>query len=165
MTKILTENAQQEIEITDDTIRLAERCVDAVCEFEECDFDAEVSITFVDSEEIRALNNEHRGKDAVTDVLSFPILEFDEDGNIINSEFDFDDELVVLGDIVICAKRAKEQAEEYGHSFEREIAFLTVHSMLHLLGYDHVNGGLEQAIMREKEEKILDELGLAVTKV
>lgn len=160
MTKILTENAQQEIEITDDTIRLAERCVDAVCEFEECDFDAEVSITFVDSEEIRALNNEHRGKDAVTDVLSFPILEFDEDGNIINSEFDFDDELVVLGDIVICAKRAKEQAEEYGHSFEREIAFLTVHSMLHLLGYDHEGSENQEQEMFAKQREILKKMGI-----
>ena len=71
----------------------------------------------------------------------------------------------MLGDIVISAERARHQADLYGHSLRREIAFLTVHSMLHLLGYDHVNGGMEQAIMREKEEAILNNLGLAVTKV
>jgi probable rRNA maturation factor len=160
MTEILTENAQQEIEITADTVKLIEACVNAVCEYEECDFDAEVSVTLVDCDEIRALNKEHRGKDAVTDVLSFPILEFDDEGNIIDSDFDFDDELVVLGDIVICAKRAAEQAEEYGHSFEREIAFLTVHSMLHLLGYDHEGSENQEQEMFRRQREILDKMGI-----
>ena len=112
MTEILIENAQQEIEITDDTLKLIEACVKAVCEFEECDFEAEVSVTIVDGDEIRALNKEHREKDSVTDVLSFPILDFDEAGNIIDSDFDFDDELVVLGDIVICAKKEQRSRQK-----------------------------------------------------
>lgn len=160
MTEILIENAQQEIEITDDTLKLIEACVNAVCDFEECDFEAEVSVTVVDSDEIRALNKEHREKDSVTDVLSFPILDFDEAGNIIDSDFDFDDELVVLGDIVICAKRAMEQAEEYGHSFEREIAFLTVHSMLHLLGYDHEGSENQEQEMFCRQREILNKMGI-----
>ena len=160
MTEILIENAQQEIEITDDTLKLIEACVNAVCDFEECDFEAEVSVTVVDSDEIRALNKEHREKDSVTDVLSFPILDFDEAGNIIDSDFDFDDELVVLGDIVICAKRAMEQAEEYGHSFTREVCFLAVHSTLHLIGYDHETSEADEKYMNDTQEKILAKMGL-----
>ena len=74
-------------------------------------------------------------------------------------------EIRVLGDIYISVEQARKQAIEYGHSFLRELSFLTIHGLLHLLGYDHVNGGIEQAIMREKEEKILTQLGLAVNKV
>lgn len=102
----------------------------------------------------------HRNKDSVTDVLSFPMLDFDDEGNIIDYEFDFDDELMVLGDIVICAKRALEQSVEYGHSFMREIAFLTVHSMLHLLGYDHENNTDMEQKMFKRQEEILKEMGI-----
>jgi len=160
MTEILIENAQQEEEISLEHEKLLKSCVEAVLSYEECDFDAEVSITIVDKEEIKALNGEHRQKDSVTDVLSFPILEFDENGDIIDSEFDFDDELVMLGDIVICAKRAREQASEYGHSFERELAFLTVHSMLHLLGYDHEHSDDEEQAMFIRQKEILDKMGI-----
>lgn len=160
MTELYVENAQSEIEITDEIKELIKKSVEAVLEYEECDFSSEVSVTIVDEEEIRNLNNEHRGKDSVTDVLSFPILEFDEDGNILDSEFDFDDDLVVLGDIVICAKRAYDQAEEYGHSYIREFAFLTVHSMLHLLGYDHENNVDMEQIMLKKQEEILNKMGI-----
>lgn len=160
MTELYVENAQTEIEITDEINELIKKSVDAVLEYEECDFSSEVSVTIVDEEEIKALNSEHRGKDAITDVLSFPILEFDEDGNIIDSEYDFDDELVVLGDIVICAKRAYEQAVEYGHSYIREFAFLTVHSMLHLLGYDHEDNINMEQIMFRKQEEILNKMGI-----
>ncbi len=160
MTEILIENDQAEIEIKPEDEELIKRCVLAVLEYEECDFDAEVSITIVDEDEIKALNGEHRQKDSVTDVLSFPILEFDEDGDIIDSEFDFDDELVMLGDIVICAKRASEQASQYGHSFERELAFLTVHSMLHLLGYDHEHSDDEEQEMFLRQKEILDKMGI-----
>ena len=92
-------------------------------------------------------------------MLSFPMLEFDEDG-CADAEFDFDGDLVVLGDIVISMERAKAQAEEYGHSFIREIAFLTAHSMLHLLGYDHVNSAEEEKIMFTKQENILQSMGI-----
>lgn len=160
MTELYIENQQTEIEITDEIKKVLQDAVDKVLESEECNFDAEVSITIVDEEEIKNLNREHRDKDAVTDVLSFPILEFDEDGNIIDSEFDFDEEYVVMGDIVLCAKRALEQSEQYGHSFIREMAFLTVHSMLHLLGYDHEDDEEMQKVMFDKQEKILTEMGI-----
>ena len=117
-------------------------------------------MTITDKNEIRALNREHRNKDSVTDVLSFPMLEFDENGNITDCDYDFDDDYVVLGDIVICAQRAMEQAEEYGHSFVREIAFLTIHSMLHLLGYDHENNTDMEQIMFKKQEEILSQMGI-----
>lgn len=160
MTEILLENEQTQIEIGEEIKSLIKKCADAVLEYEECDFDAEISVSIVDEEEIKELNNEYRNKNSVTDVLSFPMLEFDEDNQIICDEFDFDDENVVLGDIVICAKRAEEQAREYGHSFEREIAFLTVHSMLHLLGYDHEHSeDMEQEMFR-KQKEILDKMGI-----
>lgn len=115
---------------------------------------AEVDVTFVDDEQIRALNFQHRNIDDSTDVLSFPLGE--------NNEYDINPETnaLLLGDIVISTEHAYSQADLYGHTIRREIAFLTVHSMLHLLGYDHVNGGIEEMQMREKEEEILKELGL-----
>lgn len=115
---------------------------------------AEVDVTLVDDEQIKALNTEHRKINDSTDVLSFPLGE--------NGEYDVNPETGAyqLGDIVISVEHAYYQADLYGHSLRREIAFLTVHSMLHLLGYDHVNGGIEEMQMREKEEEILKELGL-----
>ena len=117
-------------------------------------------MTVVDCEEIRELNREHREKDTPTDVLSFPILEFNENGEIVDCDFDFDGEQVMLGDIVLCAERAWTQAEEYGHSFLREIAFLTAHSMRALLGYDHVDDPAGEAVMCEKQEAVLSRLGI-----
>lgn len=120
---------------------------------------AEVDVTLVDDEEIKALNTVHRKIEKSTDVLSFPLGEEGVyDKNPATDAF-------MLGDIVISVDHATAQASLYGHSIEREIAFLTVHSMLHLLGYDHENGGLQKSIMREKEEAILEALGLAVNKV
>ena len=103
------------------------------------------------------LNKEYRNKDSATDVLSFPLGE--------NGEYDIDEDngCKLLGDIVISMERAMEQAELYGHSLQREVAYLTVHSMLHLLGYDHEAGGLEAVRMREKEEAVLIQLGLPRT--
>ena len=120
---------------------------------------AEVDVSFVTDQQIHQINKEFRNIDSATDVLSFPLGE--------NGVYDTNPETgsKMLGDVIISVEHALAQADLYGHGFEREMAFLTVHSVLHLLGYDHVNGGLEQAIMREKEERILDELGLAVTKV
>ncbi|MBQ2931332.1 MAG: rRNA maturation RNase YbeY [Clostridia bacterium] len=121
---------------------------------------AEISVMFVDNEEIRVLNNEHRGIDKATDVLSFPLFEYDEDGEIIEEELDFSPNgEMILGDIVISLERAAEQAEEYGHSFEREIGFLTVHSMLHLFGFDHMTPE-DEAEMFEYQAEILEEMGL-----
>ena len=116
--------------------------------------DAEVSVSFVNNAQIRELNREHRGKDAETDVLSFPMGE--------NGVYDRNPETgaYILGDIVISVEKAMHQAELYGHTLQREIGFLTVHSMLHLLGYDHEESGLAALRMREKEEAVLETLGL-----
>ena len=121
---------------------------------------AEISVMFVDNDEIRVLNREHRNIDSATDVLSFPLFEYDEDGEIIEQELDFNPNgEMILGDIVISLERAAEQAEEYGHSFEREIGFLTVHSMLHLFGFDHMTPE-DEAEMFEYQAEILEEMGL-----
>lgn len=160
MTEILIENSQEELEINDEIKIFIEKCADAVLRYEECDFDAEISVTIVDENEIKSLNAQYRDKDSVTDVLSFPMLEFDEDGEMIYDDCDFNDGNIVLGDIVICAKRAKEQAEEYGHSIKREFAFLTVHSMLHLLGYDHEHSEDMEQLMFKKQKEILGKLGI-----
>lgn len=110
----------------------------------------EISVTFVDNEEIRELNRIYRGKDNVTDVLSFPQYEDPKESN---------DPVLLLGDVVICPEIAMVQAEEYGHSDERELVYLFVHSLYHLLGYDHMEED-ETALMREREEKILSQMGL-----
>ncbi len=111
----------------------------------------EVSILLVDNEQIQELNSRHRKKNVPTDVLSFPLL----------TEFDNlnEDEIIYLGDIVISVERAKEQADEYGHSFKREIGFLIAHSILHLLGYDHMTDEDEKNMI-EKQEEILNNIGL-----
>ena len=123
----------------------------------EDDDPAEISVTFVDNAAIAELNNQYRNKPMPTDVLSFPLGE--------NGVYDVDENngCKMLGDIVISMERAQEQATLYGHPLQREVAFLTVHSMLHLLGYDHENGGLEAMRMREKEEAVLIQLGLPRT--
>ena len=133
---------------------LVRRCCTAVLVNEVFDGPAEVSVTFTDDVRIRELNREYRHIDKATDVLSFPLGE--------NGVYDInrDTGAKLLGDIVISIDHAEAQAEEYGHSLQREIGFLTVHSTLHLLGYDHVDGGLEEVRMREKEETVLTKLGL-----
>ena len=120
--------------------------------------DAEVSVTFVDDEGIRELNKRFRNMDKPTDVLSFPLLDYEGE-----SEEPFFDELCHnLGDIVISLERAMAQANEFGHSFEREVAFLTAHSMLHLLGYDHELSDEDDADMRKRQNDIMERLGLSV---
>ena len=113
----------------------------------------EVSVTIVDNEEIRKINNKFRNIDRATDVLSFPLIDFD------NESLPDDGSKIYLGDIIISIERAKEQAKEYGHSIDREIGFLTAHSMLHLLGYDHMVPE-EEKEMFAKQEEILNNLGL-----
>ena len=130
-----------------------------VMEEEECNFDAEISFTFTDNESIREINRMYRDIDRATDVLSFPMLEFDEFDEI-DAGFETDEGKVMLGDIVISLERAREQANELNHSFRREMAFLTAHSMLHLLGYDHVDDEEGERIMIEKQNKVLNKLGI-----
>lgn len=130
--------------------------------FVESDVDLAAELVFADEEEIRATNAAQRGVDAVTDVLSFPTLE-DIKGKALKREehpFEIDEEgNLFLGSIMICEQRAKEQAEEYGHSYERELNYLIVHAVMHLFGYDHMEEG-ERAEMREQEERVLSKMGL-----
>ena len=152
--KVVISNDQSEIRIPTGVRMLVRRCCTAVLVQEEFEGAAEVSVTFVDDEEIHKLNRQFRNIDRSTDVLSFPL---GEDGVY---DINYDTGAKMLGDIVISIPHAIDQADRYGHSLQREIGFLTVHSMLHLLGYDHVNGGMESVRMREKEETVLTKLGL-----
>lgn len=156
---LFLENEQSKIELTDEISETVEKVCNYSLEYEGFSDSAEISVTFTDNENIKKLNKLHRGIDKETDVLSFPILEFDEEGNVIDSEFDFDEDEVVLGDIVISLEKAYEQAESYGHSLIREVAFLTAHSMLHLMGYDHMEED-EEKVMFKKQEEILSYLGI-----
>jgi probable rRNA maturation factor len=112
---------------------------------------SEISVTFVGIEEIHQLNLTYRQVDSPTDVLSFP--QFDDLGDLP------EEGEIALGDVVICTEKAKSQAEEFGHSFERELIYLFVHSLLHLLGYDHMEEE-EKAVMRRREEEIMEKIGL-----
>ncbi|HIS04412.1 MAG TPA: rRNA maturation RNase YbeY [Candidatus Fimenecus stercoravium] len=152
--KVIISNNQKAVKIPTGVRMLVRRCCHAVLVQENFEGSAEISVTFVDDEQIKELNKKHRDIDKPTDVLSFPLGE--------NGKYDVNPETgaKILGDIVISMETAVRQAEEYGHPLQREVAFLTVHSMLHLLGYDHVNGGLEAVHMREKEEAVLTQLGL-----
>lgn len=138
---------------------LIRRCIEKTLETEEFSYDAEISFSITDDETIRALNFEQRGIDRATDVLSFPMLAV-EDGVLIIEDTDFVGDAVFLGDIVISLPRAEAQAKEYGHSLERELGFLTVHSVLHLLGYDHEDGPCEESEMFKKQEDVLQQLAL-----
>jgi probable rRNA maturation factor len=139
--------------------KVVEECLD----YEDCPYEAEVNILFTDDEEIKQINMEYREIDRPTDVLSFPSIEYETPGDFSKLEDDiagcFHPETgeLLLGDIVISVDRAKLQAEEYGHSLEREIAFLTAHSMFHLFGYDHMEEA-DRKIMEEKQEEVLQRL-------
>lgn len=152
--KVIITNDQREIKIPTGVRMLIRRCCNAVLVNENFEGSAEISVRFVDDEIIHELNREYRHVDRSTDVLSFPLGE--------NGVYDInhDTGAKILGDIVISMQHAVMQADLYGHSLQREIAFLTVHSMLHLLGYDHEAEGLERVRMREKEEAVLTQLGL-----
>ena len=152
--KVIISNEQKAVAIPTGIRLLIRRCCNAVLALENFDSKAEVSVSFVDNETIHQLNKQYRNVDRPTDVLSFPLGE--------NGIYDINHQTgaKLLGDIVISAEKAFEQAELYNHSLQREIGFLTVHSMLHLLGYDHENGGMEEVHMREKEETVLTQIGL-----
>ena len=152
--KVLITNRQKDVKIPSGIRLLIRCCCHAVLAAEQFGDSAEVSVSFVNNEQIRQLNNEFRQKDTATDVLSFPL---GQDGVY---DRNLETGALQLGDIVISIEKAVEQARIYGHSLQREIGFLTVHSMLHLLGYDHESGGLEMVRMREKEESVLSSLGL-----
>ncbi|NLP26501.1 MAG: rRNA maturation RNase YbeY [Clostridiales bacterium] len=153
--KVYIKNNQSEVKLPVGIRLLIRRCCQAVLSTENFDKDAEVSVSFVSNKEIMKLNKIYRNKNESTDVLSFPLMSNRKD------EFNDDTGIVMLGDIVISLETAVKQANIFAHSLEREIGFLTVHSMLHLLGYDHEVDRLGERIMREKEESILDKLGIS----
>ena len=155
--RVIIENKQNAVKIPTGLRMLVRRCCNAVLRMEQFSDPAEISVTFVDNEQIHELNKQYRDKDVPTDVLSFPMGE--------NGVYDTNHSngAKILGDIVISMEKAVEQAERYGHGLEREVGYLTAHSMLHLLGYDHENGGIERVHMREKEEQVMTQLGLPST--
>ena len=163
---LYTDNRQNSIEVTDDLINIINEVCDVSLKDEEVTIPYQISLLFVDNNEIREINNETRGIDKVTDVLSFPMLDYTENmvfNNVYkNKKFNeiyLDGEELVLGDMVLSLERAKEQSIEYNHSFEREVCYLVVHSILHLLGYDHMNDE-DKAKMRTREEEILGKLNI-----
>ncbi len=135
------------------------KAAEAVLECENHDFDAEISVTLTDNEEIREINREHRGIDKETDVLSFPLYDFETPSVFDEVQVSIDGDVRVLGDIVISVEKIIAQAAEYGHSVEREMSYMTVHSMLHLLGYDHMTDE-DKTLMRSREEKVMEYLNI-----
>lgn len=154
--KIYFENEQDKEKVDYDLKILLRHAIIETLEYEGHDKVTEVSLTFTDNEKIHALNKQYRNVDRPTDVLSFPLLDATgEDNDFMPPELE-----TMLGDIVISLEKAREQSEEFGHSFEREVAFLTVHSMLHLLGYDHEKSEADDADMRLRQRIIMNKLGL-----
>lgn len=154
--KIYYANEQKIVKIPLSLRNLINRVVKSTLENENFKKDAEVSVSFVDNETIHKLNLEYRGKDKPTDVLSFPMTDGDEE----DDDIDLSTGAVMLGDIIISAEKAMEQANEYGHGIEREICFLAVHSTLHLLGYDHETSEDDEKYMNQTQESILQKIGL-----
>lgn len=145
--EVYYDDRQDHIKITDEIKNLIEKSIAAVLKVENLDENVEVSVSFVGDEEIRDLNRDYRGVDKSTDVLSFPM----------DDEFIIDNR--ILGDVIINTRRVMEQAEELGHSEERELSYLTVHSILHLLGYDHMEDE-DKREMREREKLAMKELSI-----
>ena len=139
--------------------------VNEAVDYEKCPYEAEVNVTIVDSESIHEINKEYRNIDSPTDVLSFPMLSYETPGDFSflsdENEDDFNPDTgeLLLGDIVLCVQKIKEQADKYGHSEKRELAFLTAHSMMHLFGYDHMTPE-ESAVMEAKQNEVLERLGI-----
>ncbi len=160
MIEFIFEDEQDKVEFTEELESIVQRAVSTVMDVLECsDTDCEVSVLITDNEGIQKINRENRDIDSPTDVLSFPILEFDDDGVMIEESGDYDGDLLLLGDIVISLERAKEQALEYGHSLEREVGFLSAHSALHLMGFDH-QGEEDTPVMRAHEKAVMERMGL-----
>ncbi|HAN21694.1 MAG: rRNA maturation RNase YbeY [Clostridiales bacterium GWF2_36_10] len=147
MTRVFYENLTEQL-IPDSYITLMKRCIRICIANEYPVHKFEVNLTVCDNDYIHELNKQHRGKDAPTDVLSFPFY-----------DFDTPEVTTLLGDIIISIDKAKEQAATYGHSLKRELCFLAVHSALHLLGYDHEDEE-EREMMEQKQKELLDSLGI-----
>lgn len=145
--------------------------IETACDYVKCPYEAEVSVTLTDNDNIRQINNEYRQIDNPTDVLSFPLLDYElpadfsflesdnEDDEIVSEYFNPDSGELMLGDIIISVDKVKEQSEKYGHTDRRELAFLVAHSMMHLFGYDHMES-TEAVVMEQKQEDVLSILGI-----
>ncbi len=160
-------NIEKEVEVSFafDEEALAEEVIQFALEHEEFPYECEVNLTLTDNEGIHEINKMYREIDRPTDVLSFPMLSYEEAGDFSKLEDNYDDNFnpdtgeIMLGDIVISVDKVKEQAESYGHSEKREYAFLIVHSMLHLFGYDHMTPE-EAAVMEQKQNIILEKMNI-----
>ena len=147
-----------------DYMEIANLVTEGVLDYENCPYESQVELLLTNNAEIQRINNEFRGIDRPTDVLSFPMIEYDSPADFSSveeddSNFDLETGELILGNIVISKEKVIAQAEEYGHSVKREFAFLIAHSMLHLLGSDHMEDG-ERLVMEEKQRNILDNLGI-----
>lgn len=163
---LYTDNRQNKIEVNEDLVNTINEVCEKSLMAEEMNIPYQISLLFVDNEEIRSINKETRGIDKATDVLSFPMLDYPKDKvfkdvykNIKFNEIYLDGDELVLGDMVLSLEMAREQSLEYNHSFNREVCYLVVHSILHLLGYDHMEDE-EKKIMRKREEEILESLNI-----
>lgn len=160
-------NIEKEVEVSFefDEEALAEEVIQFALEHEDFPYECEVNLTLTDNEGIHEINKMYREIDRPTDVLSFPMLSYEEAGDFSKLEDDYDDNFnpdtgeIMLGDIVISVDKVKEQAESYGHSEKREYAFLIVHSMLHLFGYDHMTPE-EATVMEQKQNIILEKMNI-----
>lgn len=156
MTIAVEHEAEERLELPEEEI--IRDVVLAVLDYESCPYEAEVNVIVTDNEEIRALNRQYRDIDAPTDVLSFPMLEFETPSDFSHVEEDYEDCFnpetgeLMLGDIILSVDKIREQAENYGHSQTRELAFLVAHSMLHLCGYDHVEEAQREEMERKQRE-------------
>ncbi|NMM61942.1 rRNA maturation RNase YbeY [Clostridium sp. P21] len=163
---IFIDNRQDKIQITEELEKNIADIIEYALKEEKVNVPCEVSVVFVDNEKINEINLENRNIDKVTDVLSFPMLDY-EKGKVFKDvykdfifpDIDLDEGSLVLGDIALSLEKAKEQSIEFNHSFIREVVYLTIHSVLHLLGYDHMEES-EKKVMRKREEEILEEFNL-----
>ena len=144
--------------------KIIHEIIPAALDYEECPYEAEVNVILTDNDAIQEINREYRKIDAPTDVLSFPMIEYEKESDFSHVEDSVEDYFnpesgeLILGDIIISVEKVIEQAEKYGHSRERELAFLIAHSMLHLCGYDHMVDE-ERVIMETKQREILEGAG------
>ena len=155
---VTLENNQEEIQVPEELEATLKKAMDIIARLEKLTDNTEVDINIVDNDEIHQLNRDYRGIDRPTDVLSFALDEGDEEPEVEDGEAEH-----LLGDVIISAPRAVEQGEEFGHGLNREMTYLAVHGMLHLLGYDHMEEADKQ-VMRAREEQVLRELDLAEEK-
>lgn len=160
MVEFIFENEQDKLPFTEELENVIKSAVETTLEtLEWGDVPCQVSVTITDNEKIREINSIYRKIDRETDVLSFPIIEFSPDGEALVTEGDYEGDTLLLGDIMLSLEKAKEQSEEYGHSLIREVGFLSLHSALHLMGFDHMEES-DATVMRALEKEIAEKMNL-----